>query len=709
MATLLGTANIQGAFTATCGDAIVQTFENRATTTAYRAPISAYRGIGIARDNTAALYNDEFAEYTTGQYFINTYVTEETDFVGPYVETATSPSNPGTSELLCHFNFLDIDHRATITSIEVQVTLKSTIGGYTTYPPYGTQDTLHYGKIKGDWFGSGPEASATDTGTFENITQNTAHTKTITLTPTALGTLPTLKLSFEGVVNPGDTYPGADSLNLTIYNVVARVNYTGKTRLTTGFRTVTSFDSIADGGDIGIDPVVTVTGYDFASHIPAGATVHGTQVKWGFVDYTATVGGSDPAVEPNKAIPSVDASQNTLRYRTSGGLVSTAYIDNIDNNQVYHLPTTTDTQPQIYYAWDNSNTLGVTRANAVDSTFGLQHEPGDNDVNLGFALTQSGLVQEADQEGISPQYETYAIDIAYIPALVSGDIAINTVTTVADTTVNITRTSPANISSAFTTQTGPAGLIYAGESTINSAFSMAIDSELSITAVALSFPSATVSASAQVEYQASADLSASFTTDFAGNITYRVDVGSGELPSFDSAFTLTALGGFKLLSAALTINSTTTTDVGLAGLIFDGASNINSAFGVTVSAINDISGTALSFPTATVTATAQVSQTAHSNINSTATVSMGLAGMIRTGFTVSPQGVFDFADTISTLIKPVVDTRVFVESTQTRTHRIPQQLRTQTIASQTRTHPIDAQVRTITVDTQTRTAPVEGM
>ncbi len=691
MATLLGSATLSTAFTVATDRVILQSFDqNKVSQTDYRPPVNAYNKDTVT-DTSARLYNDAVEDYVGTDYTNVPYVSETEDFV-EIVRTSSSPSSLGTNTIFCHFDLLDIDPAATINSIEVQVTVESSQSGFTTYSPYGTQDALHFGKIKCNWQDAGPldstkvESTPTNNGSNSyslgdayRIGSSNQETATFTFPTLTLGTLPTLEVVFTGVQNPGDTYPGSASLNIKIYNIRLRVNYTGRTRFTTGFQSRHHNGHPFTNIQVGPSPAATVTatGYKwfsdttdstpsypnanyktiiqstddlgFSSLLPSDASVDGVAIQYGLIDYRNSAGtySAGTGTETSNAYTLADGRDNNAIQLTHGtgstfDLVNSDYIDEVSNTYIKYRPYTSITdEPLTWYAEDADNSLGVTRAQAVTENFGIKWQPSATGASYvsgaGTTALPTGITKpnSFDYAGISPDTVKYAINIAYNPPFIAGDIAINTAVTVSATAVQI-----------------------------------------------------------------------------HGNTADEID-------DFTTAVSLSALGGFKLEGAPQTQSTAVTTTLGTAGLTRTNHTiAVNPAFGVSVTAINDISGSALTFPTATVSVSATVQRTTPATISTALTTVLGTAGRIRTGFNVAITWVATqptIADADLLVIQAPADSQIFVADEQTRTYLIPEQSRTHTMEAETRTYVIPAEgvdrahLRTHTIDEQTRSINIEDI
>ena len=616
MATLLGTATLNTAFTTTSEAVVVTDDLNRVTTTAYRKPVAVHSS-GSATD-FRPLYLNDVNLYIQGGYVEDDYLENNEYF--EIIATASSPNNPGSQTVFCNFNFLEVDPTAIIANVEVRMTLQSTQGGYSSYPPYGTQDELHYGKVKMLWADRGSGVSEEMVTT--KVTTNELTELAFTLTPVGLdpagfwtgigmGNHHMIKLTLEGVVYPhggtGFAYPGLPSLNMQIYALEARANYTGRTRFVTGFK---SPATISGGtGSTGLQS----TGYGFA--IPSDHIIDGVAVRFG-ADYP----GSGPGTGGSNNYSSV---ADVMHFESGGSQVSSNTIDLDADTVLAASPEwlgveTGERHETLYQAIDYNNTdTAITTAEVNASDFGIITKFFPRSGSVGFDLEPS----------------TLDINIAYVGPITSGDIDLNTTSTL----------------------TATPNLIHG------------------------------------------------FTAD--------------QINELSSTVTLTALGGFLLEGAPQTQAATFTTTLGTAGRIRPGEATSTSAFTVTVTAVNDISGSALTFPTATMTVSAGVERTTPANINTAITLApTGLIGRIRTNHTATAPAVATVPElTDIFLIKAPAQSQVFTCATQTRTHSIAEELRTHTIAQQTRTTTIPMQgentahQRRLTVPQQTRTTPVEAL
>ena len=668
MATLLGTATLNTAFNVS-PDSVLHTFAlDKVSQTAFKPPVSAYNSDAVT-DFSARLYNDAVEDYVDQGYFNTPYMSETEDFV-EIIRTASSPGSAGTSKLHFHFDMLEVDPAATITSIQAKITFESTQGdnGENT----GTES---FGILTVDYREDGPSDTADGvTESTTTITSDQLQTQTITLTPstaggsnfkgTGLGTLGTLGVRFTGITKPvpplgtGSAFPGQSSLNVKIYNVVMQVNYTGRTRFVTGYQTrklqghpfTVNVNTPGSGVDVSaqgykwssanfpFNPydvfIESTENLGFASLLPSDAVVDGTAVLYGFIDYRNSAGTFAPgtATETSNSFrKGQPLGAHTVQLIHGTGSTRTNVSSEVytDHSFVQWRPGEIHDEPYTFAGEDSANAMGTTRAQAVSENFGIKLNPTQyaGGAQLGSLVSGTSKPNSLDYAAISPDLFKYGINVAYNPPFISGDIGISTVS----------------------------------------------------------------------------------TTTVGAVLTHAV--ASSEIATFASTFTTTALGGFVLVGAPQTQASAFTTTVGTAGRIRTNHTvSMPTAFGVTVSAINDITGSALSFPTATVTVSSGVTRTTPATSSSAFTTTVGTAGMTRTDHTIASPVVAAMASVSQVaLIKATETDRIFVADQETRTHLIDTEIRTHTIEQQTRTHQIDTEVRTITVDQQTRTADVEGM
>lgn len=554
MATLLGSATLNTAFTSSIDSTVVTNDLNRVTTTEYRKPVAVHSSTSPA--DFRPLYINDVNLYLQGGYVQDDYL-EFNDYYET-IETATSPNNPGSSTLFCNFNFLEVDPVATITSVEVRMTLKSSIGGYSSFAPYGTQDELHYGKVKIGWADQGSGDTNIEETTTK-VTTNDLTTLSFTLTPdgvggsfwdsTGLGDKHMVKLTFEGVVRPpaeGGAFPGQQSLSMQIFAFEARVNYTGRTRFVTGFKSPSTIS-----GGTGTTPLSS-TGYGFA--IPSDHILDGVAVRFG-----ADRAGSGNAGHGNFLNQSSVA--NNMHFQSGGSQVSTSTMVLDPDTLLMGAPTlyddgTSGRTATLYQSVDEDNTdAEITTAEANASDFGI----------LTKFLPVSGSV------GFDLEPSTLDINIAHVGPIISGNVPINTVSTLTATPVmthgntadeiddfttavslsalgGLLLQAEANPSTAITTTVGTAGRIRTGFTvSMPAAFTVPdITVEFAITAASFIFPSASVTVSAAVEKTTPATSTSAFTTTPGTTIGM---IRAGFDIAVPSAFTTPAISDVLLVKA----------------------------------------------------------------------------------------------------------------------------------------------------------------
>ena len=669
MATLLGSATLSTAINVNPSRTTVHTFDTtRVTQTDYRPPINAYNKDTLV-DTSARLYNDAVEDYIGADYTNTPYVDETEDFV-EIVRTASSPTSPGTNSIFCHFDLLDIDPAATINSIEVQVTVESSQGGYTTYSPYGIQDSWHYGKIKANWLDAGPNDSSgsnstptsTDNYTYssgDNYFIETASQETATFTfasRSSLGTLPTLELVFTGTVRPAGTYPGAASLNIKIYNVRLRVNYTGRTRLTTGYQsrkhnghpfTVNSSTNITAQGYSWSSATYPSAGYQtfiqstddlgFSSLIPSGATIDGTAIQYGLIDYRNNGGtySAGTATETSNAYTTADGRDNNAIQLTHGtsstfDLVNSDYIDDVGNTYIKYRPySSIEDEPLTWYAEDADNSLGATRAQVITENFGIKWQPSATGASYvsgagTTALTGPAKPNSLDYAGISPDTVKYAINVAYNPAFISGDVPIDS----------------------------------------------------------------------------------SFTVTTLGNLNHAVD--DSELSDFTGVVSMTTLGGF--LHDDDPDDQSASFSIASIPVAIGTTAELSSAFNLTASCVILAGSSSQPAFNTTLTVSGSVKLSGFTVTSSIETDVAVSSSVKLSGYTITGSMAFDLANISEVLLinKPQ-PLRILTTEIQTREYAIPTHTRTHVIDTQSRTYVIPAQDRTVTLDTQTRNTNAEDL
>ena len=590
MATLLGTANLTTTASTTI-DAVslVPDDLTKSTSTGFRRPIAASIldpgsiPAGTGQSDERPLFREETDKFLALGYFDDDYISGDAESVDII-----------DGVIFCAYDFLEIDPTATVANVQVRLNVKSTVGS-------GTDR----GNIRVQWAQSGK----TDTNLHQvqsgptTLTDGELTTLNFTITPdgtqwdgVGMGANPLLRINFqEG---------GASKSGCFLFSARAQVNYTGRTRFTTGYQTPSSSTGGVFSNDINPyvsgnqnGAMVTSTGYGFA--VPSGHTVDGVALRFGAV---GTERNSTQIWGPmgGHGFKFKDAVGGTLVTASTLPVDDSMFLDGVEGSHA-----------TLYSSIDDENNIGLTTAEA-------------NNTNLTLAsryLITSGTSENLKQPFVAD------VNLAHVGPIISGDIGLSTVS----------------------------------------------------------------------------------TTTVGAVLTHAV--ASSEIATFASTFTTTALGGFVLVGAPQTQASAFTTTVGTAGRIRTNHTvSMPTAFGVTVSAINDITGSALSFPTATVTVSSGVTRTTPATSSSAFTTTVGTAGMTRTNHTIASPVVAALASVSQVaLIKATETDRIFVADQETRTHLIDTEIRTHTIEQQTRTHQIDTEVRTITVDQQTRTADVEGM
>lgn len=209
-----------------------------------------------------------------------------------------------------------------------------------------------------------------------------------------------------------------------------------------------------------------------------------------------------------------------------------------------------------------------------------------------------------------------------------------------------------------------------------------------------------------------ADLTTSFTTTATPIQFHRLN--DNEIDDQSASFTTTAFGGFLLEATAGFSNAFNLQNTGLAGLTRTGFTiDPSAAFNLVAEGDLAVTGVSIQLFSTTValdpnnvgiTTTTPIPLSTAIDLQNT-----GLAGMIRTGFTLDPVAAFGVADVDSIIIVDPPQANKFTTLTNTRTHTIAQDDRAVTVAQNDRTFVIKQDDRTVDVATQTRTIGADAL
>lgn len=209
-----------------------------------------------------------------------------------------------------------------------------------------------------------------------------------------------------------------------------------------------------------------------------------------------------------------------------------------------------------------------------------------------------------------------------------------------------------------------------------------------------------------------ADLTTSFTTTATPIQFHRLN--DNEIDDQSASFTTTAFGGFLLEATAGFSSAFNLQNTGLAGLTRTGFTiDPSAAFNLVAEGDLAVTGVSIQLFSTTValdpnnvgiTTTTPIPLSTAIDLQNT-----GLAGMIRTGFTLDPVAAFGVADVDSIIIVDPPQANKFTTLTNTRTHTIAQDDRAVTVAQNDRTFVIKQDDRTVDVATQTRTIGADAL
>ena len=504
MATLTAETTLTSAFQHDSTEAIVHTYVSRSITTAYRNPVGGdapvYDGGTQFNQNVEILFNDQLTLYVETNYVDPTYTIDldgDADYIRA-VFSAGSPNSPGEVNLYLYYDFLDIDPNANIANVEVQVALQSSRSGYTSYPPYGVQDELHYGKVQAilckDGFGDTLPSSD-----LTKITTNEQTTITLTIEPDAtywpqpsgIGTHHAIAIKLQGIVNPSTSYPGspANGADIKVYSVKARVNYTGRTRLITGFVSPTTITSTTNGG-FPTPEVLTSSGYNF--NLPSLTIVDGSAIRYG------AVGNEDDGSGQTWVV-------NSHTFKISGSAVSTGDYDRTFGGPILYGLQDEPNWVNQYLAYDVENDVDLTRTEVNDSNLTLE---GSYTATFNSELLHTPFYAD--------------VNIAYVYPFNTGPLDLDVSTTLT-TTGNLNHNTTADELSTFefaATQTTNGGIIRLGYSTKSSSFTLSCTANpfKSTTITPLAEYTLTPSASLQITRDATLQSAFSISTD--SGVTY---------------------------------------------------------------------------------------------------------------------------------------------------------------------------------------------
>ena len=283
--------NLSTNFATYIGDFSVSTFDTtRVTQSNFRFPEVVFPDSGVdnyfppwhsnpsdRKRGIAYLRNGDIVEHPT---LTNSLYEAGAPAYGPIFNQVNGSNTLASKNLFFQFDFLEVDHFATNITIDVELKIKSELRGFDKVAPQGSPDTTigtgtygngeHNGRVRAVFHHDGDnDFSGATTTNYQAINDNTETTLTFTLTPSdesipeglnsqtnptpryPLGNEPIIGLEFLGVVTRQgqneilDTDKGTQAgqyggifgngMQMEIISVKARINYTGRTYLKTGY------------------------------------------------------------------------------------------------------------------------------------------------------------------------------------------------------------------------------------------------------------------------------------------------------------------------------------------------------------------------------------------------------------------------------------------------------------------------------------------
>ena len=502
MATLLGTANLTTT-TSTSIDAVSLVTDDfaKSTSTGFRRPIAAsildpgFIPGGAGQTDERPLFREETDKFIALGYFDDDYITGDAESVAI-----------SDGVIFCAYDFLEIDPTATVANVQVRLNVKSTVGS-------GTDR----GNIRVQWAQSGK----TDTNLHQvqsgptTLTDGELTTLNFTITPdgtqwdgVGMGANPLLRINFqEG---------GASKSGCFLFSARAQVNYTGRTRFTTGYQTPSSSTGGVFSNDINPyvsgnqnGAMVTSTGYGFA--IPSGHIVDGVALRFGAVGTERNANHIWGPMDGH-GFKFKDAVGGTLVTASTLPVDDSMFLDGVEGSHA-----------TLYSSIDDENNIGLTTAEANNTNLTLESR----------YLITSGTSENLKQPFVAD------VNLAHVGPIISGDIGLSTASPVTtqgnltqgvvaselnDFTSTFTTTAtggfqlvgaPQTQASAFTTTVGTTGRTRSGFTVgMSAAFTVPniTGSFVNVLGVVVSFPTATVTVSAAVQRTTPATSTSAFTT-----------------------------------------------------------------------------------------------------------------------------------------------------------------------------------------------------
>jgi len=424
-------------------EAIEATDQSATQSTAFRRPISVYSGapLNLGIGNLTVPGGNSF-EPDDGIFFPNGPIAysrlldlDKADQAIRIGGNAGGPNSPTIIDFFLHYDFMEIkeDSLLSVANVEIQFDVKNE---YTTSdfgPSYDynnwsneTHPTIRVGELE-DY----------PTNLYDEVTTttNSRQTLTATLTPTGLPKQHGFFVRIIGVQNQS----GYASLKLDVYSIKARVNYTGKTNLKTGFIKKTGAVSLISSEYQG-----TTAKYNFANKITTdtGYSIAGVGVKYGFATLTQKTVGPPAGFEFNASKQLPSGSRVSIQNTTYSANVK--YIDSDLQSSLFTIGGVRDTyyntantavitedNVNLYYALDEDNTLGFSIADARDANLAIHMNLHGTD-NVNDYIRWSPEFFDDDYTVTSGGDIEAQIQWAVRPPLITGDITLSSSISVDD-------------------------------------------------------------------------------------------------------------------------------------------------------------------------------------------------------------------------------------------------------------------------------------
>lgn len=445
-------------------EAIEATDQTTTQSTAYRRPISvslqdSISSLGVGNLTVPAPPSYGFTSgtpYPDGPIAFSRLIDRDLEDT-PLFFGANADSGGGVATLFIrlHYDFLEIkeDSLLNISSIDFEVDCQNLFSTGNFHPGSGNQTQIHptvtIGLLENDvgiGGASGESASATTTSTSRQ-------TLSLSLTPSTMPKQHGFWFKVAGVSNANSQA----SIQLLVYGIKARVNYTGKTNLKTGF--IKAVDTaIGSSGAPALFEATTGT-FNFSDRISTdtGYSIAGVSTLYGFnkpredTSFGDTLGAKHQ-YNPSNSVPGVtnnglgDGNKVSIFHDSLSANVK--YIDSdLQDPSIYHGwpkddfyvsdPNGAGIQDNInlYYAVDEDNSLGFSIADARNTNLKVQ-------MNIGELATSGSRILDSEADVNALNDGTYGgflggqaearIQWAVRPPLITGDIALSTSISVSD-------------------------------------------------------------------------------------------------------------------------------------------------------------------------------------------------------------------------------------------------------------------------------------